>query len=295
MELKYTSFEWAKATLPKRKTDGNKGSFGRLFMYVGSEKYQGASHLALESALRGGAGYVEVGASGEVKRNLLLKFPEVIYKDFLEADKLSDSDVDALTFASSLAGVTLVGCGSGKSVRLMYLIERLLSVESGVLVLDADAINSMAEDREKMLKILKESQRGVVLTPHPLEFSRLSGLDVQYINDNRIDCAKAFAGEYGCTLVLKGKGTVITDGDKVYVNTSGSSALAKAGSGDTLSGLLSSLLLSSSLSNVEASAIAAFVHGMAGDNLSKEYSEYGVTPSDLPKEMARALSSIEKR
>ena len=294
MEIKYTSFEWAKSTLPKRKSDGNKGSFGRLLMYVGSVKYQGASHLALESALRGGAGYVEVLASGELKKNLLLKFPEVIYKDFPEADKLSDSDIDALVLASSKASVTLVGCGLGKSVGLTSLIERLLSVECGILVLDADAINSMAEDREKMLRILKESPRRVILTPHPLEFSRLSGLDVQYINGNRTECAKAFSAEHGCTLVLKGKGTVITDGGELYINTSGSSALAKAGSGDALAGLLSSLLASSGLSPLLASAIAVFVHGMAGDNLSKEYSEYGVTPSDLPKEMARVLSRIEK-
>ena len=106
--------------------------------------------------------------------------------------------------------------------------------------------------------------------------------------------AKAFAIEHGCTLVLKGKGTVVTDGDEIYINTSGSSALAKAGSGDTLAGLLSSVLSSTGLSATVASAIAVFVHGMAGDNLSKEYSEYGVTPSDLPKEMARVLSLIEK-
>ena len=132
-----------------------------------------------------------------------------------------------------------------------------------------------------------------MLTPHPLEFSRLTGLSVEYINDNRKECAKAFASEHGCTLVLKGKGTVITDGEEIYINTSGSSALSKAGSGDTLAGFLSSILASTSLSPLEASAIAVFIHGTAGDNLSKEYSNYGVTPSDLPKEMARVLSKIE--
>ncbi len=294
MELKYTSFEWAKNILPKRDPYGNKGSFGRVFMYVGSERYQGASHLALESALRAGAGYVEIGASGELKKNLLLKFPEAIYKNIPEAEQLCDSDIYSAVSASLLASATLVGCGSTKSARLLKLVSELLCVKGGPLVLDADAINSMSEDRENSLELLKKSERRVILTPHPLELSRLSGIDVTYINENRCECALRFAREYGCILLLKGKETVITDGETVYINTSGSSALAKAGSGDSLAGLLSSLICSPQLSCLEASALAAFVHGMAGDNLCKEYSEYGVTPSDLPKEMARVLSHLAK-
>ena len=294
MEIIYTSFEWAKATLPKRKTDGNKGSFGRLFMYVGSEKYQGAALLSLEGALRGGAGYVEVGASDELKKNLLLNFPEALYKNIPEASRLTDSDVKALLDADRRASVTLVGCGCTKSDKLFDVIKQLLMTDGGTLVLDADAINSMAEHKGEALELLQNTERTVILTPHSMEFSRICGIDISYINENRVKCAKDFASEYGCILVLKGNGTVITDGMDVYINTSGSSALAKAGSGDTLAGILSSLSASSTLSPVLASALAVFVHGKAADNLSDEYSQYGVTPSDLPKEMARVLSDIEK-
>lgn len=294
MEYKYTSLEWAKQTLPKRKADANKGSYGRLFAYVGSSAYHGAAHLAVEAALRGGVGYTEAAASGELRKTLLLKFPELIFKDFDEASRLSPLDMERLAAEQRRATATLVGCGSGKSEGLFTVVSMLLSEDGGALVLDADALNSMADNREAALSLLKNAKRRVVLTPHPLEFSRISGLGVSYINENRESAAAAFAREHNCILLLKGKNTVITDGREVYVNTSGSSALAKAGSGDALAGLLSALLATSVVSPLELSALAAYVHGRAGDNLSKEFSEYGVTPSDLPREMARVLSEIEK-
>ncbi len=294
MEYKYTSLEWAKDTLPKRKIDANKGSYGRLFMYVGSEKYLGAAHLALESALRGGVGYVEVGADGELKKTLLLKFPEAIYKSFREAELLSNADVSRLVSEQRRATATLVGCGCGKSNRLFELIKALLSEDGGTLILDADAINSMAEHREESLELLKNSERGIILTPHPLEFSRLSGLSIDYINENRADCAMNFAKENKVAVLLKGYKTVITDGSEIYINTSGSSSLAKAGSGDALSGIISSLAATMVLPIVKIGALGAYIHGKAGDNIAQEFSEYGLTPSDLPKEMARVIAEIER-
>lgn len=294
MERKYTSFDWAKNKLPRRKKDANKGNYGRLFAYVGSSMYPGAAHLALEAALRAGVGYVEVGASGELKKTLLLKFPETIFKDFKEASALTDSDIERLVSEQRRATATLVGCGSGRSENLFKIISGLLSEDGGTLVLDADAINSMAEKKGKALELLKKAKRKVILTPHLLEFSRLTGLDASCINENREVCAAKFAREHGCILVLKGNGTVITDGNEVYINTTGSSALAKAGSGDTLAGLLAALAATTVLPPLITSALAAYVHGSAGDRLAKEFSEYGVTPSDLPKEMARVLAEIEE-
>ena len=293
MEYKYTSLEWAKSVLPKRQRDGNKGSFGKLFMYVGSDTYMGAALLSVEAALRGGAGYVIAAASGELKRALLSKFPEVIYKDFGEASTLTESELEALISEQRGATAALVGCGCSKSNKLFDLVKRLLTEGSGTLILDADAINSMAESREEAKAALKNSQRQVILTPHPLEFSRLTGIPVSLVNEARIECARTYAEEVGCTVLLKGNETVITDGKEVYINTSGSSALAKAGSGDALAGLLASIAALSSLCPLELSALAAYVHGRAGDKLEKELSSYGVTPSDLPKEMAKILCEIE--
>ena len=158
MDYKYTSPEWAKRTLPKRKQDANKGSYGRLFVYVGSDTYMGAAHLVIESALRGGAGYVEAAASGELRKTLLLKFPEVIYKDFPSANKLGSEDMKTLVSEQRRSTATLVGCGSSKSRKLYEVISMLLSEDGGTLILDADAINSMAENRESALALLKNAK-----------------------------------------------------------------------------------------------------------------------------------------
>ena len=288
-----TSKEWASKNLPKRKDDANKGTYGRLFIYVGSDTYIGAAMLALESALRGGVGYVECGASGELKNNLLQRFPETIFKNFPSAKFLLSGDIERLRAEQRRATATLVGCGCENCENLFDLIMALLDEDGGTLILDADAINALAEQADKAKNALKKSVRKVIITPHPLEFSRISGYDIKYINENREECAVQFAKECNCTVLLKGYRTVITDGDTLYVNTSGSSALSKAGSGDALAGLLSSLAATKIMPIPALSALAAFVHGMAGDNLSDIYSEYGVTPSDLPKEMAKVLRELE--
>ena len=289
-----TSFEFAKEVLPKRSADSNKGTYGRLFIYAGSERYKGALHLALESALRGGVGYVEVGAAGELLASLLPKFPEAIYKKYPEAEKLSANEMDRLISDQRRATATLVGCGCGASPVLYELIERLLLEDGGTLVIDADAINSLALQKEQALQLIKNSVRKVILTPHPLEFSRLTGISVQDIERDRVGIAADFAKRYSATLLLKGNGSVIASEDELYVNASGSSALAKAGSGDALAGLIGALAATKVLSPAKLTALAAYIHGRAADTLALEYSQYGVTPSDLPVAMARVIREIEK-
>jgi len=279
---------FARAHLPERTTDGNKGSFGKVLLITGSDKYRGAAHLTLEAALRGGAGLVTYLGSEELCTELRMKYPEAIYESIC-TDKVEN--FDKILEISKRHKATLVGSGSGMSDSLARLVTDLLSSEGGALVFDADAINSIAAYGD--LADIRKSSRRVILTPHPLEFARLSGLDVTYIQSHRIECAKSFARENRCVLVLKGAATLITDGEELYVNTSGSSALAKAGSGDVLAGLLLSLL-GFMTPDAICAALAVYIHGAAGDNLMKILSSYGVTPSDLPREIARVMSELER-
>ena len=115
-----------------------------------------------------------------------------------------------------------------------------MRARGGTLILDADAINALSGLGKEGIEKLKNAKRTVVLTPHPLEFARLSGVDVSYLQLNRLSIAEKFAKENGIILVLKGAGTIVTNGDDVYINTVASSALAKAGSGDVLAGLIAS-------------------------------------------------------
>ncbi len=280
--------EWAKEAMPIRADNTNKGSFGRVLLITGSEKYRGAAHLSLEAALRGGVGLVTYLGEPMLCDELVIKLPEAIYESFsLRCPECTDKIIDL----SSRHSATLVGSGSGCTQELAALVRALLKSGGGALVLDADALNSLAMFGGT--ELIKDAHRPVVLTPHPLEFSRMCGMDVSYIQAHRIECAKKYALENRCVLVLKGAATVVTDGRYVYINGSGSSALAKAGSGDVLAGLLVSLL--AFIPNVlEGAALSTYIHGRAGDGLSKILSTYGVIPSDLPREIARVMSELER-
>ena len=270
----------AKKLLPERDKNTSKGNFGKVTLIVGSEKYRGAAHLALEGALRAGAGYVSFIGEDSLSAELRAKFPEAIYLS---------ADTDARVRASD---VILVGCGSGCTEELYRTVESLVSTSGAPLILDADAINSVA--KYGSADIFFGKSRKIILTPHPLEFSRLSGYTVEYINSHRLECARAFAAKYGVTLLLKGAASVITDGEVTYINSSGSSALAKAGSGDVLAGILSSLVAQCDGDVLGMSALAAYLHGRAGDELEAELSAYAVTPSDIPTQIGRIIARILK-
>lgn len=283
---------WVRDHLPKREENSHKGTFGSLMMITGSETYRGAAALSMESALRGGVGLLRYYGTPALCKELAARFPEVIYEKTAAAEVLSSEEIALLCEASKTHAATLVGCGSGQSAGLEALVRALMDTEGGPLVLDADAINALALHREEGVAAIKTAKRTVILTPHPMEFSRLSGLSISQIQNHRIESARAFAKECGCILVLKGAGTLVTDGEVLYINHTGSSALAKAGSGDVLAGFLASLVASGA-KPIHAAALAPYFHGRAADTLAKEFSSFGVIPSDLPLQIARELATFQ--
>ncbi len=284
--------EWVRETLPPRPENSNKGSFGKLLLITGSEKYRGAAHLTLEAALRGGVGLVSFLGSPKLCSELSVKYPEAIYS---EAD-LTEPDEAMLAHIAELSEkhtATLIGSGSGNTEALLSIVLRLLATEGGPIILDADAINVLAAIGLDGLYAVRDAKRTVILTPHPLEFSRLASMDVATVQLHRLESAERFAKENSCILVLKGAGTITTDGDDIYINVVGSSALAKAGSGDVLAGLIGAFVAAQGGRSPEtASAHAVYFHALAGDELAREFSSYGVTPSDLPREIARSIQKF---
>ena len=286
--------KWATETLPHREENSNKGTFGKLLLITGSRRYRGAARLSLSAALRGGVGLVSYIGDSALVDDLSSEYPEAIFKSMPMGDEIDEAGVEAIAELSAKHTATLIGSGSDNTDGLCRLTKRLLMTEGGTLILDADAINALSKNAKEGREAIKTAKRPVILTPHPLEFARLSGLDVAYVQLNRMEVAIDFAREHKCTLVLKGAGTLVTDGDYVYVNNSGSSALAKAGSGDVLAGLIGAF--SAFIKNTnESAALAAFFHGKAADALAKELSTFGVTPSDLPLAIAKQISIIEER
>lgn len=276
---------WVREHLPPRPRTANKGNFGKTLLIVGSDRYRGAAHLALGMALRGGAGYVSYLGRESISAELRALFPEAIYYpyDICETEKI-------LQISDTQTSV-LIGSGSGVSQELFSLVGALSVREGGTLIIDADGLNSIAKYAPSVKEFFKSAHRRIVITPHPLELARLSGLSVDEIESARCEVAVRLAKEWGVLLLLKGYGTVITDGERVLVNSTGSSALAKAGSGDVLSGLIASVSAYVSDPHL-AAGISAYLHGRAGDSLAKEFTEYGVTPSELPREVCRILKEI---
>ncbi len=278
----------AVANLPCRKANSSKGNFGKALLITGSKTYPGAGILALEAALRGGAGYVtQVSDSSEIG-GYIYRFPEALFA----RDCINDGsfDIDGIIDLSSKSSSVLIGSGLVETENLATLTDALIKTAGSPLIIDASAINSLA--KYKGSEVLKSAKRKIILTPHPLEFSRLTNIPVDIIQKNRISLAKSFAAEHGVILVLKGAATITTDGERLYINSTGSSALAKAGSGDVLAGLLASVLAYHNDTTI-APALAVYLHGKAGDSLSEKLSNFGVTPSDLPIEIAKEIRKIE--
>lgn len=290
----YIDSSLAARLLPEREENSSKGSFGKLLVVTGSERYRGAAALSLEAALRGGAGYVTYLGIKELCDSLSARFPEAIYKEMSTEKDIDGAEIESIVSTSSASDVTLIGSGSGNTEKTAEITHALLASDGGTLVLDADAINALSSCGADGVLAIKNSKRRVILTPHPLEFARLSGMDVATVQRNRISSAVKFAAENKCILVLKGAGTIVTDGSEVYINSSGSSALAKAGSGDVLAGLLSSLTASVK-DPLVAAILAVYFHGAAADKASDKLSSYGVTPSDLPVTVAQVIAECEKK
>ena len=279
----------AKAWLPPRGKNTHKGNYGHALAFVGSRRYRGAALLAAEAGFRMGAGLLTVASEEEVLSSLLRRLPEAILcpLSYEEGEPL------ALAVKAAEAGKTavLAGSGLGRSPALRAAILALIAEEGCPLVLDADALNLLAEEDAE--KVLSHAGRQVILTPHPMEFARLAKIPVSRVQARRLPLAEEFARNTGAVLVLKGAGTVVTDGKKTYVNETGSPALAKGGSGDVLAGAILGLL-AGGMAPLTAAALAVYLHGRAGDALEEEYSDRGVLPSGLGRQMAREISRIQK-
>ena len=279
----------------RRARESHKGTYGKAVLCCGSSSYPGAALLAAGGAVRAGAGLVYLLAPQEVLLPVRVRLPEVIGRVM---PPLSEEPATYAAFLSEqqTGGAILIGCGigRGKTDRFVSVLRELLAMPGVPLVLDADGLNMLAEEEDRGAYCLHGAKRAIVLTPHPLEFSRLTGISVKEIQEDRSGHARAYAEQTGAVLVLKGADSVIACPDgRVWVNPTGSPALSKGGSGDVLAGLLTGLL-AQGIDTYEATCAAVCLHGLAGERLGREYSEYGVLPSDLAEAAAREIARLQE-
>jgi NAD(P)H-hydrate epimerase len=274
---------YVKSSLPARLEFSSKGDYGKLLAVCGSKNMPGAAMLSCKAALRSGVGLLTLASDKSVINRVSASLAEPIYVPYDEDDAVQTKKISKSTAKYTSV---LIGCGLGVSENKKEMLYHIITTAYSRLIIDADGINMLADN----INILKEAHKTPVITPHPLEFSRISSLDVNYINENRIKVAREFAQKYSCIVVLKGAGTVIASPDGRYaVNASGNPGLAKGGSGDVLAGLMAGLAANTSVDVFDAAVCAVYLHGRAADVLKQKYSEYGFLPSDLPEEFAKML------
>ena len=277
MELNH---EAVLSILPDRAVDAHKGDFGKILLLCGSKGYTGAAYLAAQACLRSGAGLVFLGVPESIYQIEAVKLNEAIVFSLPDEDgKLSAAAIPEILERLPKMDAVLIGPGLGQSEGVVQVVKKVLECAACPVVLDADGINVMVAHKD----ILRERTNATILTPHAGEFARLGGDAGQ-----RIAAAEAMAKDLGCILLLKGHGTVITDGTNTYINPTGNPGMAVGGSGDVLAGIIAALL-GQGIEPLQAAACGAWIHGAAGDICAAEIGQYGMLPTDMVNVLPRLL------
>ena len=282
-----------KNLLPERPSVSNKGTFGHALCVCGSKKMPGAACISVSSALRSGAGLVTAAFPESAYTAITSKITEALMFPCRETEEgtFSLQAFEEISEALQKATAVLAGCGLGLNSDTKRLVKRLVLKSIKPLVLDADGLNSVADD----VSVLRYAKAPVAITPHPGEMSRLCGKTIAEILENPAGIAAEFADEYGCTVVLKGTNTVVAaPGEKTYfLNTKGNSGLAKGGSGDMLAGMIVSFL-AQGMSTKDAAAAGVYIHSGCADLLAEAYSKRGMLVTDLITVLPVYLKKFDK-
>ncbi|MBR3767152.1 MAG: NAD(P)H-hydrate dehydratase [Clostridia bacterium] len=279
-----------KAMLPKRPFDANKGTFGKALIISGSYKMPGACVIATKGALTMGAGLTYLAFPDCIYNTVTAHLTECVFRP-LASDKyggFGERSFATLSEELSSFSAVAIGPGMGTDAGAVKLLKSVIKSYTGKLIIDADGINIISRN----IDILKESKADIVLTPHPGEMARLTGLSVKEINTDRINIASEFSQRMNVTVLLKGVNTVIASPDgKVFINPTGSDALARGGSGDLLTGITVSLACQN-LSSFDAAVTGAYIHGLAGETAKSLYTGYCATVERIYDCIPKALSKI---
>lgn len=279
--IRRLNHELVLSLLPDRNPWGHKGNFGKLLLLCGSRGYTGAAFFAAMGALRSGAGLVFLGVPESIYGIEAVKLNEPVIFPLPDAGgRLSADAVPEILTRLPQMDAVLVGPGLGQSEGTLAVVRAVLENAQCPVVVDADGINVLSAHRD----LLRGRKLPTILTPHDGEFARLGGV----IGEDRMSAAAALAEELGCTVLLKGHETCITDGTDGYLNPTGNPGMAVGGSGDVLAGVITALL-GAGLPPLEAAACGAWLHGAAGDRCAAELGQYGMLPTDMLSALPRLM------
>lgn len=288
--MDYITLDFVKENMPRRPDDAHKGTMGTLLNISGSYAMAGACVLSSLAALRSGVGLLKVALPKSIYPIVASSCCEAVYLPLDESEEgtVSKDSLDVLLDASKNANSVLLGCGLKLCDDTIKFVKEFVGKCENKLLVDADGINALARN----IDILSSTKAEVVLTPHLKEMSRLTGLSVKEIAQNREEVAMTFAKNFSCTVVLKGKDTVVTDGDRLLINPTGNSGMAKGGSGDVLSGIIASFM-AQGVSSFESACMGVYIHGLSGDIAAARYSKTAMLPSDILTCLCDTFKTLE--
>lgn len=283
-----------RARLPERRRDANKGTFGRVLVVGGSANYVGAAYLACTAAARAGAGLVTLAIARSLQPILAAKLTEVTYELLPESEPgvVAADSVEAIRSSLADCDALLLGCGLGQSRSAVELVNSVLQSRGGLppLILDADALNILARTPQWWRNLPADA----VLTPHPGEMSRLTGLPVEEIQSKRVSVALEAARTWQKTVVLKGAYTVVAAPDgRARINPVANPGLASAGTGDVLAGAIAGLS-AQGCSLFDAAVAGVFIHGQAGELVKEKMGDTGMLAGDMLPVLPVVISWVRK-
>ena len=270
--------------IPERKKDSNKGTYGRLLVIAGSEDMSGAAYLSAAAAMRSGAGLVEVvthDRNAELIRKML---PEAIVSGYNE-----DNATDVIGSKLNKSTCIILGPGLSQSDTAKDIVDYVLNNAEIPVIMDADALNIVSKD----ISVLKRYSSTVIITPHIGEMTRLTGMSAEEIKSDRMKVASEFAQNNNSIVVMKDAVTVVAEnnfGNRMYINTSGTPAMAKAGLGDVLTGVIAGMYMLG-IELYSAAAMGTYIHGMAGELAAYEMGEHSVIATDVVDCISKVLNT----
>ncbi|MDO8749748.1 MAG: NAD(P)H-hydrate dehydratase [Dehalococcoidia bacterium] len=293
--LELVTPEMVRPMLPSRPIEAHKGSFGRLLVVAGSRNYVGASYLACLGAYRAGAGLVTLATPRGVYPIAAAKLTETTYLPLPETWSGSINSKAASDVMKALEGYAAlsVGCGLSQDPETQLFVHELLLDNPALAdiptVLDADALNALTQVKDWPDHLKNHA----VLTPHPGEMARLTGMSTAQVQEHRLEVARKYAQQWRQVLVLKGAFTVVASPQgAARISPFANPGLASAGTGDVLAGVIGGLL-AQGLSPLDAATCGVYLHGAAGEELRHQLGDAGLLASDLLPEIPRRIKALK--
>ncbi len=290
VELSVMTKEDAAGIIPKRVSSSNKGTYGRVAAFSGSGLMSGAAVLNLSAAYRAGAGLVCGVCTETVARVIQNSLTEAVVK-IAEDEKgyLTPAAYKAAQPFLTKSAVVLAGSGLGVTPSTKALVQTLINNVSSSLILDADALNCIADNPQTLAK----SNADIIITPHVGEMSRLTGKTTGQIKADPINTAVSFSQKYNVTTVLKDAVTIIASPEgKAAINTTGTPAMSKGGTGDVLAGTIAALS-AQKLSAFEAAVLGAYITGKAGEAAAKKHGLHGTLAREICKQIPKIMAKTK--